>query len=76
MPYLVRDNLVFRTLLHKADLGTLDALIELLQRPSLKPYAPGPPAVGRQDRLELPQEGGLSASGGPAQNEELSLRHR
>ena len=59
MPHLVGDNLVLRALLHKADSCALLALIQLLQRPSLKADVTHPAAMGGQYGLELTQQRGF-----------------
>ena len=55
----------FRALLHKADSCALLALIQLLQRPSLKADVTHPAAMGGQYGLELTQQRGFPQPDGP-----------
>ena len=71
MPDLIRDDLVLRALLHKADALALLALVQRPQRSALEEDLP--PEISRrgEDGLELPQQGALSAAGGAAKGNEL-----
>ena len=73
MPNLVGDDLVFRGLLHKADLLTLCALLQFIQRRSFKQNPARFSAVRGQRGFQLPEQGALAAAGGAAEHHKFSL---
>ena len=72
MPDLVGDDLIFRTLLHKADLLGLFALGQLIKRRIFKQDFTVSASMRCEDRLELPQKRRFAAPGGAAEHQKLS----
>ena len=75
MPDLVRHNLLVRVLHHIANPGSLLLLRDLLQWRSAKEDPAAALAVGRQHRLQVPQEGGLATAASAAENHILPRLH-
>ena len=76
VPHLVRDQLVFRILLHKADLLRAAAPVQIIQRAAPEPNVARSSSVGRQFRLQQAQQCGFSAAGRAAKHQKLPLLHR
>ena len=72
MPDLIRDDLIFGTLLHEADLFGLFALVKGIQISSLKQNLAASAPVRRKDGFQLPQKRTFAASGGTAKHQKLA----
>ena len=73
VPDFVSNNLIIRILHHIADFHCLVPGRYLFQRNPIKEDLTGAAAVGRQHRLQMPQQGGLAGAGFAAQNDIFAL---
>ena len=72
VPDLVGRDLVFRTLLHKADFFRLFALVKIVKISALKEDFAASASMRRENSFELPQQRTFAASGGAAEHQKLS----
>ena len=76
VPDLVGDDLVFRTLLHKADALRLLALRNVGERAGVEKDRAPADAVGRESGLQLAEERAFAAAGEPAERDKLARAER
>ena len=76
VPDLVGRDLIFRTLLHKADLLGLFALGQFIELLPIEQNFTGTSAMWREDGFELPQQRTFAAPGGAAEHQKLPRSDR
>ena len=72
MPDLIRDDLILRALLHKADSFSLFALVKGIQISALEQNLTASASMRRENSFELPQKRTFSASGRTAKHQKLA----
>ena len=76
MPDLVGRDLVFRTLLHKADFFRLFALVKIVKISALKEDFAVSASMRRENGFELPQQRTFAAPGRAAEHQKLARSDR